>query len=414
MPSRGSSEVAQRRFWNVLKDTPGIMYIGRWKGTDHGWQYGEARLLSNTGFDEHLSIFDNGPITFPPEHKLARIWQITYHSEVNTLGPVEFDGGNEFIFKPYSTDFRLMGDGGGYEHANLYWTRGADWRTANLFFDSSPYAIPTTLHYFATGDTPKQAQDPIAPDWVYDSATGAEGWGDAGRLYGYLNDVYFGNNEMGGNKPSVGVRHKKNAVGDLSKTYEGLWGSFGISHGVCTNLGDPDILNQDKSGNSCITDAQWIFDLCHRPQMMAMTTFNNQIAHLNTGGDTQSEGWGTDIVAIHEATVEFNNGTQEVYRQFTVDVSPARSTLNVYTLKGEQLTYGVDYVHDDCDRSGRSYRLLDTPLTDPADPCDRPYALIVTYLIVATTLHAAGSRKGRITDTNVGSNRRSEDDVRGL
>jgi len=414
MPARGSSEVAQRRFWNMLTDKPGIIYIGRWTGTDHNWQYGDAYLTSDTGFVVHLSVFENGPIVFPPEHKLARIWKIRYRSSVNTLGPVEFDGGNEFIFKPYSTDFRLMGDGGGWEHRNIYWTRGEDWKTANLFFDSSPYAIPTSLHYIAFGDTPKGKNDPIAPNWVYDSETGAEGWGDAGRLYGYLNDVYFGNNEMGGNKPSVGVRHKGSAVGDLSKTYEGLWGCFGISHGICTNSGTPDILSQDKSGVSCVTTAEWTFDLCYRPQMMAMSTFNNQVFHLNTGGDTQSEGWGTDIVAIHEATVEFNTGEQETYRQFTVDVSPARSTMNVYTLKGQQLTYGVDYVHDDCDRSGRSYRLLDTPITDPADRCDRPFALIVTYLIVATTLHAAGDRKGRVTDTNVGSDRRSEDDVRGL
>jgi len=406
MPSRGSSEVAQRRFWSVLKDTPGIMWIGPWGGAPPP-ERGTAMLYSDTGFAASLSIFDNGPITFPPEHKLARHWWLVYSNHVNTLGSVDFDVGHAWIFKPYSTDWELVGGD--------WWMRGHDWATANLFIDS--HIMPTTLHYTAWADTPKTTNDPIAPAWVYKPDSGAQGWGTAGLLYGYLNDVYFGNNEMGGNKPNVGDGPKRFAVGDLSKTYSGLWGGFGINHGVCINArsGPVDIIDADtRIGWACLTDAEWHFDLCHRPQMMAMTTFNNQIAHLNTGGDTQSEGWGTDIVAIHEATVEFNDGTQEVYRQFTVDVSPARSTLNVYTLKGEQLTYGVDYVHDDCDRSGRSYRLLDTPLTDPADPCDRPYALIVTYLIVATTLHAAGSRKGRITDTNVGSNRRSEDDVRGL
>ena len=147
---------------------------------------------------------------------------------------------------------------------------------------------------------------------------------------------------------------------------------------------------------------------------MLVTTFNNQVAHLNEGGDTQSEGWGTDIVAIVDATVEFDTGEQESYRQFTVDVSPARSTLNVYTVEGKQLTYGIDYVHDDCDRSGRSYRLLDSDLTNPSDPCARLYALIVTYLVVASTLQPGGDRDGRITDTNVGSNRLSNNDVRGL
>jgi len=385
MPSRGSAEVGQRRFWNVLQDKPGIMYI---QNTSP-----EAVLYSDTGFEASLSIFDNGPIVFPPEHKMARVWGIKYYHEAFPLTGVDFDGPGAWIFKPYSTDFTLV--------AGDAWARGADWRTANLFYDSSHHAIPTTLHYAATGDTPAGEKVDIA--WAYNPDSGAQGFGTGGLLYGYLNDVYFGNNEMGGNKPNIGVGPKRAAIGDLSKSSSGLWGAFGISHGTCIN-----------NLPGCVTSAKWEFDLCWRPAAMLVTTFNNQVAHLNEGGDTQSEGWGTDIVAIVEATVEFDTGEQEEYRQFTVDVSPARSTMNVYTVKGEQLTYGIDYVHDDCDRSGRSYRLLDTDLTNPGDPCARLYALIVTYLVVASTLQPGGDRKGRVTDTNIGSNRLSNNDVRGL
>jgi len=388
MPSRGSHEVGQRRFWNMLRDTPGIMYIGAWGYSPY------ATLTSDTGFAAPLTIFENGPIEFPPEHKLARTWTLDYFRKTTSLEGVDFDGTNEWIFKPYSTKWGLVGPSA--------WMQGDDWNTANLFYDSSPFAIPTTLHYTANGDTPKATYISIAYPWAYNPGTGAQGWGAGGRLYGYLNDVYFGNNEMGGSKPNVGVEPQTSAVGDLSKSFSGLWGAFGISHGVCINADPP----------GCITTASWSFDLCYRPQMAAVYTFNNQYAH-EPGESEPTEGWGTDIVAIVEATVEFMDGTQEDYRQFTVDTSPARDTMNVYTLKGVQLTYGRDYIHDDCDRSGRSYRLVENEITNPPDPCETLFALIVTYLVVAAVLRTA-LHIGRETDPNEGADRLRIDDIRGL
>jgi hypothetical protein len=395
MPSRGSAEVGQRRFWNTLKDVPGLMFVGAWSYAP------EAVLYSNTGFSAPLTIFENGPITFPPEHKLARTWGLHYEKWVPTLGSVDFDGTNEWIFKPFSTKWDLVGPNA--------WMRGDDWDTANLFYDSSPFAIPTTLKYTASGDTPKGPQDPIAPPWAYNPETGAQGWGNGGRLYGYDNDVYFGNNEMGGSKPNVGVGPQMFAIGDLSKSFSGLWGALGISHGVCINSTPP----------GCMTIADWVFDLCYRPQMAAMASFNNELYHLNED-PLPTEGWGTMVVAIIDATVEFMNGVQEVYRQFTVDVSPSRETINVYTMKGQQLTYGIDYIHDDCDRSGRSYRLLEwledgsrNLVTNPIDPCETIFALVVTFLVTAATLRSP-RRDGRQTDTNEGHDRLRIGDIRGL
>jgi hypothetical protein len=380
MPNPGSVEVGQRRFWNMLRDRPGIMYIGGLGIVP------EAVLTSDTGFLAPLTIFANGPIDFPVEHKLARIWRLDYRRSSPPLGSVDYDGPSQWVFKPYSTKW----SGG------IGPNQGDDWNADNLFSDA--HNMPTSLHYYAEGDTPPGTKLGIA--WAYDPGSGAQGWGTGGRLYGYLNDHYFGNNEMGGNKPNEGIGPQTAAIGDLSKTYSGLWGAFGISHGTCINA------------VVCETTAFWEFDLCHRPQMMALSLFNNQIYHLNE--DTyQSEGWGTDVVAIHENTIEKMDGSQETYRQFTVEVSPARSTMNVYTPKGKMLEYGVDYIHDECDRSGRSYRLLDTPLTDPQDPCERPFVLVVTYLVVAQSLRS-GRHPGRQTDPSVAHDRIRENDVRGL
>jgi hypothetical protein len=393
MPARGSFEVGQRRFWNAMKDVPGVMWIAALEYTE------DAILSSDTGFEEPMTIFANGPITFPPEHKLARTWKLTYKRWVPTLSLVDYNGTGEWIFKPYSTKMELVGAD--------EWMRGDDWRTANLFYDASPHAMPTSLKYTAMGDTPKQTQTSLAPPWAYNPDTGAQGFGNGGRLYGYDNDVYFGNNEMGGGKENVGVGPKTQAIGDLSKTYPGLWGTFGISHGTCIN------------NEGCTTTAEWVFDLCWRPAAAAMFTFNNQ---LNHGYDEtyQSEGWGTDVVALIDAAIELTSGIFEYYRQFSVDVSPSRETMNVYTLKGQQLTYGIDYIHDKCDQSGRSYRLVEwnedgsrNETTNPIDPCDALYVLVVTYLVTAATLRSP-KRTARQTDTNEGHDRLRSGDIRGL
>jgi len=393
MPSTGSSEVGQRRFWNALRDTPGIMWIGSLDRSPY------AILTSDTGFSAPLTIFENGPITFPPEHKLARTWTLSYSRWVPNLQSVDYDGTNEWIFKPYSTKWGPVGPNA--------WQQGDDWASANLFFDASPFAIPTTLKYTATGDTPKQTQTALAPPWVYNPDSGAQGFGNGGRLYGYDNNVYFGNNEMGSHKGNVGVGPQTAAVGDLSKSYVGLWGALGISHGVCIN------------NEGCQTTAKWEFDLCYRPQMVAMASFNNELFHGNED-PLPTEGWGTLVVAIIEAAIEFMNGVIEVYRQFTVDVSPSRETMNVYTMKGQQLTYGIDYVHDDCDKSGRSYRLVEqnedgsrNENTNPIDPCDAMFALVVTFLVTAATL-TSPKHTSRQTDTNVGHDRVRIGDLRGL
>ena len=393
MPNSPSTKVAQRRFWNALSETDGILWIQSVSAPEAVNLYADGKLVY-TGVQ-----LATGPLPFPPEFKMARVWTLTYDNTHAGLVGVDYDGTGPWIFKPYSTDIGRL-----YE-AN-YWTWGADWRTANIFIDSSPYTvdadgnIATTLHYRASLEwqisPPRSA---LAFPWVYGSFEVAVGWGQGGYLYGYLNDHYFGNNEMGSNKPSEGVGPQKGPItGDLSKTFTGLWGCFGLAHGVF--LWDRGTVH-----------ASWTFDLCGRAAAMAVLNFNNEIAHTNPDAQ-QSEGWGTDIVAVHDNVVEAEDGGIERYAHFTVDVSPSRGTMNVYTMAGEQLEKGIDYVNDPCDRSGRSYRLL-KDLADPKDPCSTVHSLIVTYLVTAPVL-STPKNPGRVTDPNTSANRRDINDIRGL
>lgn len=148
MTHPGSRDVGQRRFWNMLAMKPGIISIGSWDPLDD-----RSRLIAgfdNPDYPEYSdepilwyqvytgSELAHGPLVFPPEYKLARYWRWEYASgTIPSLTGVDYNGTNEWIIKPYSDDFSLVG-------ANS-WMRGADWDTANLFYDSSPYAIPTTL-----------------------------------------------------------------------------------------------------------------------------------------------------------------------------------------------------------------------------------------------------------------------------
>jgi len=392
MPSSPSSKVAQRRFWNALTETDGILWIQSVSAPEAVNLYADGKLVY-TGVQ-----LATGPLPFPPEFKMARVWTLTYDNTHAGLVGVDYDGTGPWIFKPYSTKLGLVG-------ANS-WMQGDDWDTANIFIDSSPFKvdangnIATTLHY--TAGVSWQLNPPrsgLAFPWVYGSFEVAVGWGQGGYLYGYLNDHYFGNNEMGMNKPSEGVGPQKGPItGDLSKTFGGLWGHFGLSHGILVW----------ETGS---VSASWTFDLCGRAAGMAILNFNNEIAHTNPDAQ-QSEGWGTDIVAVHDNVVQLEGGAAERYAHFTVDVSPARGTFNVYTMKGEQLEKGTDYVNDPCDRSGRSYRLL-RDLEDPNDPCSTVYSLIVTYLVVAPTL-STPKNPGRVTDPNTSANRRDINDIRGL
>lgn len=376
MPNLGSSEVGQRRFWNNIPDREGVIFIGSYGGLERDgcllWaSHGGGWSVVYTG-----AQLASGPQVFPPRWKGARFWKMTWDYSTPAGGSSDWDGTNQWIFKPYSTDLSQVGP--------ERWQMGSDWRS-NLFYDSSPWAIPTTLHYKMTCE----------------ASSVTTGFGGAGLAYGYLNDVYFGHNEMGGGKENVGIGPKSSAVGDLSKTFPGFWGSFGISHGVATS---------DYS-----VHAEWVFDLCWRPEAAAMMSLNGQMSHLNPPNDNQTEGWGTDIVPVQEVTIEKSDGSLDNYLQFTVDVSAARDTMSVYTIEGKQLMYGTDYVHDSCDKSGRSYRLRDGALgvnvggtADGAaiasDPCKGIYRLIVTYLVVATVL-SIGKRTPRQIDTNVGHNR---------
>jgi len=392
MPSSPSSKVAQRRFWNALTETDGILWIQNVSHADKVNLYADGKLVY-TGVQ-----LASGPLPFPPEFKMARTWTLTYNNTHAGLVLVDYDGTGPWIFKPYSTDVHLAGPN--------WWAIGSDWETANLFYDSSPFKVDadgnnaTTLHYMANlawGINPPRPGQ--AFPWVYGSFEIAVGWGQGGYLYGYLNNHYFGNNEMGSNKPNEGVGPQKGPItGDLSKEYGGLWGCFGLSHGVLV-------------WDSASVSASWTFDLCGRAAAMAVLNFNNEIAHTNPDAQ-QSEGWGTDIVAVHDNVVQLEGGAAERYAHFTVDVSPARGTFNVYTMKGEQLEKGTDYVNDPCDRSGRSYRLL-RDLEDPNDPCSTVYSLIVTYLVVAPTL-STPKNPGRVTDPNTSANRRDINDIRGL
>jgi len=380
MPNPGSSEVGQRRFWNALADQPGVIYIGAWpSGLGDGCDLWAAfnqkfdfygNLLPPSYWEwEHVYNgvdLESGVLPFPTRFKTARYWSLTYGGGCGSMGSVDWDGTNEWIFKPYSTDMGLVGPNA--------WMRGADWDTANLFYDSSPFKLQrdgaTSLHYWA-----KLEAGNVEGGYFEPYATG---WGPAGLMYGYLNDHYFGNNEMGGDKPSEGGSPQKEAIGDLSKTYVGLWGAFGIAHGIA------------PGGYACF--GRWTFDLCDRAALAATT------ASLSLGN--QTEGWGTDVVKVT---------TSEGRRQFILDVTPARGTLNVYTPQGERLFEGVHYIPQDCDRSGRYYWLL----YEPTDPCNKVYHLVVTYLVLAATLRQ-GKRTSRLIDTNEGHDRLRNLDIRGF
>jgi len=425
MTHPGSSDVAQRRFWNALNFKPGIIAIRSWDGLDDRsvlwagfdnpdydatgvtysekilWHYvysgkelKDAKIYPWWAGDraEWIELAEGlppGTLPFPPEFKLARYWRWQFTNSVSGLVGVDYDGTNEWIFKPFSTEFDLVGPN--------HWMRGKDWNTANLFYESGPFAIPTSLHYEA--DLRWKIFPPrskLAFPWVYSINYLAQGFGPGGLLYGYLNDRYFGNNEYGGDKPSVGEGPLWSAVGDLSKSYGGLHGSFGISHGIFL-------------WGAGLCEATWTFDLCDRPQQQLVANFNNEISHQIETGENQSEGWGTDIVSVHENTLEFEDGRQETYLHFSTNVSPARGSFNVYSMQGLMLAYGVDYIKDECDKSGRSYRLL----KEPPDPCMRYHTLIVTYLVVADTLQTP-THLGRSTETNVAHDRQSPSDIRGL
>jgi hypothetical protein len=394
VPSPSASEVGQRRFWNNIQDRPGIIFIGSWTGLQGaalwaGNPIATPVVNAQTGFvtgtapavDWQLVYTGEelmtGVLPFPVQFKTCRFWKMTYQESRAPLQEAGWEGTNEWILKPYSTDMDLMGPNS--------WMRGRDWRTANLFYDSCPFAIPTTLHYTAKIE-------------IGGSGYPTYGFGGGGNLYGYLNDKYFGLNGFGGNKPNIGIGGKLSAVGDLSKSYGGFWGAFGINAGLA-----------HPGPYSC--EAEWVFDLCWRPEAAAMMALNGQISHLNPPADGQTEGWGTDMVPVQDNTIDKEDGSSETYLQFSVDVSGARETMNVYTTTGKQLQYGTDYVHDSCDKSGRSYRLA--PGAIPADPCGGIYRLIVTYLVQAATL-SRGKRSPREIDTNVGHDRLAGHDIRGL
>ena len=346
MPNPGAFEVGQRRFWNALGDTPGIIYIGSW-GALGVWG-GSGDLYADGVLVYTAEQLAQGPQPFPVAFKTARVWTMVHTASVPGLGSVDFDCGMWFL-QPYTTIPSV----------------GLD----NLMHDA--IAMPTTLHYTAHDDIGAVTGGYFPPY--------ASGFGDGGLLYGYLNDIYFGNNEMGGNKPSVGIGPKIDAVGDLSKTYSGLWGQLGLSHGIATS--------------AISIKATWTFDLCDRAEAMATS------ASLSLGN--QSEGWGTDVASV---VVDVHG-----HRTFTLSTSPARGTLNVYTPKGLMLMKGIDYDNCPCDTTGRVYCLL----RDIGGPCNTISRVVVTYLVMAAALRQA-KRTARTVDTNVGSNRLNSLDIRGL
>ena len=350
MPNPGAFEVGQRRFWNALGDQPGVIFIGSWTGFTGVNLYGDGDLVY-TG-DQLAS----GPLPFPTELKLVREWKLVLSKSVVAMQEAGWSGPNEFIFKPYSNDMTLVGPNA--------WMRGADWNTANLFYDSCPFAMPTALRYTATC---------LINETTY-------GFGAGGRMFGYLNDVYFGNNDMGGNKPNVGIPGKLNAVGDLSKTYVGFWGTLGTDAGLA------------YPGDYTV-HAEWIFDLCDRPEAAATA------ASLSL--QNQSEGWGVDTAPVTTDSMG--------HTIFTLSTSPARGTLNVYTPKGLMLMRGLDWDNDPCDITGLVYRLLH----DFSGQCEKLSRVVVTYLVMAAALRQA-KRTARTIDTNVGSNRLNSLDIRGL
>ena len=392
MPNPGAFEVGQRRFWNALGDKPGVIYIGSWGGFGGVNLYAGRSIETGvtnaqTGFTTGTTpmvewdlIYTGdqlatGPLPFPTAYKTARYWKMVLAKSVPAMQEAEWVGPNEWIFFPYSTNLDLFVSSDAFPESNAYWNRGLH-PSDNLFFDAlvGPKPVlgpwncktsPTTLHYIATCE---------ANESTY-------GFGGGGSLFGYLNDVYFGNNGYGGNKPNVGIGPKTAAVGDLSKTYEGFWGTLGTNAGLAYP-GDYTVY------------AEWVFDLCDRPEAMAA------VAGLSL--ENQSEGWGTDTAPI--------STDPSGHRIFTLSTSPARGTLNVYTPKGLMLMKGIDWDNDPCDTTGRVYRLM----YDPKDICGGIYRVIVTYLVMAPTLRQA-KRTPRITDTNVGHDRiNSQGDIRGL
>lgn len=368
MPNPGAFEVGQRRFWNALGDQPGVIYVGSW-----GWDPGLS-LYAGGGLVYTAAELALGPLPFPTELKLTREWKLVLSKTVPSLIEAGCAGTNEWIFFPYSNDLTLFKSTDPFPDANGYWHRG-DHPSDNLFWDalvgpapaSGPWSCvtsPTRLHYAATCEI---------NEYTY-------GFGNGGDLYGYLNNVYFGENGYGGNKPNVGIPGKLNAVGDLSKRYEGFWGALGTDAGLA-NPGPYTVY------------AEWVFDLCDRPEAAATA------ASLSLGN--QSEGWGVDTAPLSTDSMG--------HRIFTLSTSPARGTLNVYTPKGLMLMKGLDWDNDPCDTTGLVYRLLH----DISGQCETLSRVVVTYLVMAAALRQA-KRTARTVDTNVGSNRLNSLDIRGL
>jgi hypothetical protein len=344
MPNPGAFEVGQRRFWNALGDHPGIIYIQHWSDLTDADLYADGELVY-TG-----AQLNDGPLPFPVQFKTARIWEMRrFHLIDPNFGSTDFDCGQWYL-QPYTT----------------VPSTGPD----NLLHNA--IAMPTTLHYVA------HTEFLVPVPGGYWPGVGT-GFGAGGLLYGYLNNVYFGNNEYGGGKENVGIGPKYDAVGDMSKLYIGFWGQFGLSHGVAPGGG--------------LTESTWTFDLCDRSEAMATS------ASLSL--QNQSEGWGTDIAPVSTDATG--------HRIFTLFTSPARGTLNVYTPKGLMLMKGLDWDNAPGDTTGLVYRLL----RDISGPCEALSRVVVTYLVLAPSLRQAKSTT-RITDTNVGSNRLDSLDIRGL
>lgn len=370
MSNRGSNEVAQRRFWNSLADSPGIISIWSWGGNG-------PNMRLQTSYDGLYwkTVYtgpelDTGVLPFPPEYKFYRFWRITFDwMTTEQLTECGWNGPFIWIMKPYSEDMSVQGTN--------YWMRGKDWATANVMIDA--VRIPTKMKYLGIangGCTPP-------PEETY-------GFGGGGFLYGYLNDVYYGPNNYGGEKTNVGIGQKKLAKGDFSKTYQGFYGNVGIAAGV-TNWGQMYEMS-----------ASWTFNLCDRSAAQLS-------GGVSMSAGTQSVGWGTDFVPIIEEYPTIENKVTRVLT-FTLPATPARETMNAYTMSGHQLIPEIDFIPDLCDRTGRRYILQ----YDPGDECGATYSLIVTYLAISPTL-ALSRRTAREIDTNVGHNRQGAlNDVMGL
>ena len=319
--------VAQRRFWNAMTPTldDGVIAISSWDGLENcellasqdgcDWEhvYDGSQFLQTKTLAEPWFGFQ----PFPTRFKLYRYWRLAYkYPGVVTAGSQSFGGLdiNEFIFMPYSTDL-----------SGARWDRGDP--TDNLFYTSSPIwrsagHPETKVRYEAH----VHFRDPQTKDIVYPSWTMFGG--PSNGAYGYLNDVYFGWNQFGGNKPNVGIGPKINAVGDLSKSYSGLWGAFGIADGI-------------PNMNLLIT-AEWTFDLCDEPSRVFAKVVGNP-------NPVQSEGWGSEWCVADLDGI------------FETRATPQRSTLTVYDIEGGQLHDGIHYEPLEGDKSGRKYKLLVTP-----------------------------------------------------